>query len=95
MNLLVAKTVELAPIILQTRSLTETAKLVTNSTNPISNIFTRTKLVFTVCLPPNIKYPIKCAIFFAQLRVCIYTEGSTFPSVIRIAAMRQVLEEML
>ena len=95
MNLLVSKAVETAPIILQTRGLTETAKLVTNSTSPISTIFTRTKLVFTACFPPNIKYPAKCAIFFAQLRVCIFTGGSTFPPVIEIAAMRQVLEETL
>lgn len=41
----------------------------TNATNPVEAICGGVKLIASVCLPPNVKFPVQCGIFVAQLGI--------------------------
>ena len=72
----------------------ETAVNITNSTNPYVATVNGIKIVTLACLPPNIKYPVKCAILFAQIGVSICTGGtsSMVSTALVIGSARQILE---
>ncbi len=96
-----SKVVKYFPVVLQSQQFSSTAMEVTESISPLSASFKGLKLILHFCLPPNIKYPVKCAIFFGQLGISVYTAGMTggFSSMLSltlaIGSGRQVLEEML
>jgi len=60
--MLIEKEIEKAPIIMQANSFCSLARNVTNRTDPISAIFSATKMIVSACVPPNDKYPVKCLI---------------------------------
>ena len=57
---------------MQAKGVIETAKIIANTTNAILTTVEGIKVIAVSYLPPVVKYPIKCAIFFAQIYVYIY-----------------------
>jgi hypothetical protein len=75
--MIVEKIIEKAPIIFQPNGFTNLAMNVTNCTDPISASIMASKLIIGACVPPQVKYPAKCAILALQLGMCICTGGWT------------------
>jgi hypothetical protein len=84
------------PIVGQTVALVNTAKNVTNCTNPISASVQAVKLIVDVCAPPQVKYPIKCIVLISQLAICFSSGGATsvVTATTTIASARQILEDL-
>jgi len=86
-----------APVVMQAESFTEVAKNVTNCTNPYSASLTAVKVIAVECIPPKVKYPIKCTILGLQIIAAVNTGGlsSVAATALTIATATQVLEEMI
>jgi len=86
-----------APVLMQAESFAEAAKNVTNCTNPYSASLTAIKIIAVDCLPPIVKYPVKCTILGLQIIAAVNTGGltSVASTALTLATATQVLEEMI
>jgi hypothetical protein len=84
------------PVAVQSQRFAVTAETLSNSTNPVSAAISGIKLISDVCLPPNIKYPLKCAVLFAQIGISIYSGGTStiLTTTLALGSARQILEEL-
>ena len=63
--------VESTPVVGQAIGFGRTAQRVYNSTTPVGAVASAVEGLFVDCLPPNIKYPIKCGVFVIQCGVAV------------------------
>jgi len=80
------------PVVTQTFGFVQTAKRVSESTDPVSALKNATLTIVDDCAPPQIKYPVKCGIFLAQLGFAISTGGNPWAVGMTIGSARQILE---
>jgi hypothetical protein len=78
-----------AAVASQTRGFIKVARNVTKTTSVTDAAVAGVKLILIECLPPHIKYPAKCLVFFLQA----FVVASSFS--ILVGAGTQVLEEIL
>lgn len=92
----IESTIEFVPVLFQSKGFASKAMEIYNTTNPITASFTALRVIVNVCLPPNVKYPVKCLIFFSQVGLCVYTGGtaSVLTFATTVASARQILEEI-
>ena len=97
MNIIVKEIVEKGPLVMTANSLGDSSIKLTNITNPFYATLSASRLLVEACLPPNIKYPVKCTIFALQLGMCICSGGSTsiLSTTLTLATARQIIEEMI
>lgn len=81
-------------VVAQAYSFSGLAQNVTKINDPINASFTATKLIIINCLPPKIKYPAKCLVFFIQVGIGIWTRDATSVA-LSIGSGKQLLEEFL
>ena len=48
-------------------------KKVSKITDTVEALVAAGEMVLEYCLPPNVKYPVECAILLAECGVCIYS----------------------
>jgi hypothetical protein len=58
----------------------EDAAIVTKLTSPVSIIITSSKMILGVCLPPNVKYPLKCASLLINTILIATSATATVPT---------------
>lgn len=94
---LILESANLLPVTLQSYSFSQESMALTNSTNPVQATLSAMMLIVDACLPPNIKYPVKCLALAAQLIVCASASGtaSAFSAATTVASARQIIKEML
>ena len=80
------------PVVTQAYGLTKTAIRVSESTDPISALKNATLTIVDDCVPPQIKYPVKCGVFLAQLGFAISTGGNPWAVGMTLGSARQILE---
>lgn len=68
--------IERAPVGMQANSFSELAMNVTNITSPVNASLTAGKMIVGACTPPQIKYPVNCAILALQLGLYIFISGT-------------------
>ena len=56
------KLIKFVPVVGQAYGLIDTVKVVSNITDPIQAAVTTGEMLFEDCLPPQVKYPIECAL---------------------------------
>lgn len=97
MNIIVKEVVEKGPLVMAANGLGDSAVKLTNITNPFYATLSASKLLVEACLPPNIKYPVKCTIFALQLGMSICSGGTTsiLSTTLTLATARQIIEEMI
>lgn len=84
--------VEHVPIVGQAYGLTKTAMKVYNCTSPLNATVVAITSIVEDCSPPQIKYPIKCAVFGAQLVLIVISGGNPFTVALAVGAARQIIE---
>jgi hypothetical protein len=72
--------------------LTKTAMRVAGSTDPASALKNATLTIIDDCTPPQIKYPVKCGIFLAQLGIAVSSGGNPWAVAITVGSARSILE---
>lgn len=80
----------IAGTIFQVNNIAPVAKNVTGAMSIPGELFQGSKLINNVCAPPQVKYPLKCAVLVAQLAICIST-GGTVSTAIALNAAHQIL----
>lgn len=96
MNVIVKETFKKSPPAMGANRLGDSAMKPTNHTSPFYATLSAPKLLVEACLPPNIKYPVKCTIFALQLGMCICSGRTTsiLSTTLTLATARQIIEEM-
>jgi hypothetical protein len=96
MNVIVKEIFKKGPLAIDANRLGDSSMKLTNHTNPFYATLSASKLLVEACLPPNIKYPVKCIIFALQLGMCVYYGGTTsiLSTTLTLATARQIIEEM-
>ena len=84
--------VEDIPIIGEATKFARLAKNVHNCTDPIEASLKASKGILIDCLPPNIKYPLKCLALAAQVGIAV-GGGASISVALFIALGNQRLEE--
>jgi len=89
--------VKYLPIGAQVYQFTVVAEIISKATNPVVAVFSGLKLIGQSCLPPSVKYPLKCLLLIGQIGVGIYTggAGTILSTTLAIGSARQILEEYL
>jgi hypothetical protein len=88
---MLGKIIRAGSIIAQANTFAELAKNATNITNPVSASVRGVVLIAEICAPPQVKYPIKCGVFLAQL-ILLFTNAGPFSLPIAFALAKQILE---
>jgi len=70
-----------------------TAVEVTEISYPYEAMIQAVKIIGHLCLPPNIQYPIRCGILFAQIGITVYSGrvDAAIGGALSFSAARQVL----
>mgnify|MGYP007080363500 CR=1 FL=1 len=63
-----------------------------NSTSPIEAVKVAAVSIIDDCAPPEIKYPIKCGIFFAQVVLAVSSGGNPWAVAMAIGSARQIID---
>jgi hypothetical protein len=84
--------VEDIPIIGEAAKFARLAKNVHNCTDPIEASLKASKGILIDCLPPNIKYPLKCLALAAQVGIAV-GGGASISVALSIALGNQRLEK--
>lgn len=80
------------PIVGQAYGFTMTALKIYNSTSPIGATSLAVKGILADCLPPEVKYPVKCGILLTQLIVACSAGGNPFSVALAIGTARQIID---
>ena len=80
------------PVVGQTYGITKTAMRVYNSTSPTAALKNATLTIIEDCTPPEIKYPVKCAILLAQVSLAVSSGGNPWATAMAIGAARSIIE---
>ena len=64
------------PVVGQAYGFTKTAMKIYNSTSPVEAAKVAAISITDDCAPPQIKYPVKCGIFFTQVGLAISSESN-------------------
>jgi len=65
------KLIKFVPVVGQAYGLIDTVKVVSNITDPIQAAVTAVEMLIEDCLPPQVKYPVECALLVAECGVAI------------------------
>jgi hypothetical protein len=80
------------PVVGQSLKFARLAKNITNCTNPTEACLKAAKLIMIDCLPPHVKYPLKCAALGIQI-VIAANGGTPIAIALVLALSNQILEE--
>jgi hypothetical protein len=80
------------PIISQAYGFTKTAMKVFNSTSSIEAVKIAALSIIDDCASPQIKYPIKCGIFLAQVELAVSSGGNPWAVAMTIGSTRQIID---
>ena len=61
------------PVVGQAYGIIETVKKVSTVTDPVEALVLAGEMIVEDCLPPQVKYPVECAIFLAECSVVVYS----------------------
>lgn len=70
---MIKKIIKSVPILGQAYGIVDTVKVVSNITDPIQAVTTAGQMIVEDCLPPQVKYPVECAMLIAECGVAIYS----------------------
>ena len=87
-----------APVAGQSFSFNNLAKVAFNTTSTSEALVSSGKVIIDSCLPPNIKYPIKCGTFLLQLVIAISMSSApigSFSWSLVIGTAKQILDAYL
>ena len=79
------------PVLGQAYGLTSTAMRVYNSASPLEALKLAGFEIAQECLPPQVKYPLKCTVFFAQVAIAAST-GQPWALALAIGQARQIID---
>ena len=80
------------PVVGQAYGFTKTAMKVYNSTSPVEAVKVAAVSIIDDCAPPQIKYPVKCRIFLAQVGLAISSGGNPWAVAMAIGSARQIID---
>ena len=80
------------PVVGQAYGFTKTAMKVYNSTSPVEAVKVAAVSIIDDCLPPIIKYPVKCGIFVSQVVVAVSSGGNPWAVAMAIGSARQIID---
>ena len=80
------------PVVSQVYGFTTTAMKVYNSTSPVEAVKVATISIIDDCAPPQIKYPVKCGIFIAQVGLAVASGGNPWAVTMAIGSARQIID---
>ena len=80
------------PILSQLYGFTTTAMKVYNSTSPVEAVKVGVVSIVDDCMPPQIKYPVRCGILLAQFGLVISSGGNVWTVSMAIGAARQIID---
>ena len=63
-----------------------------NSTSPVEAVKVAAVSIIDDYAPPQIKYPVKCVIFFAQIALSVSSGGDPWAVVMVIGSARQIID---
>ena len=61
------------PVVGQAYGIVDTVKTVSNITDPVQAAITAEEIIIEDCLPPQLKYPIECALIVGECGAVIYS----------------------
>ena len=67
------KSLKNIPVVGQAHDITDTVKKVSNITDLVQAAVTAVEMIIEDCLPPQIKYPLGCALLFRECGIVIYS----------------------
>ena len=67
------KIIKNIPVVGQAYGIIDTVKKVSNITDPVQAAVTAGEMIIEDCLPPQVKYPLECALVLGECGVAIYS----------------------
>ena len=86
--------IENIPIAGQAMKFARLAKQVHNCSDPVQASITATKAIVVDCMPPQVKYPLKCIALGAQIAIAV-SGGAPIGIALSITLGNQIMEEKL
>jgi len=80
------------PVVGQAYGFTKIAMKVYNPTSTIEAVKVAAVLIIDDCAPPQIKYPVKCGIFLAQVGLAVSSGGNPWVVALTIGSARQIID---
>lgn len=76
----------------QAYGFTKTAMKVYNATSSVEGVKVAALSIIDDCATPQIKYPVKCGIFLAQVVVAVSSGGNPWAVAMVIGSARQIID---